>query len=62
MGGGVKSEAIKEAVARMKLKAMLLQQLFLQQLEDYREVDPGVWNTQFAAGFRERVAPLFMAE
>eukprot|EP00972_Heterocapsa_arctica_P077444 11423555-Heterocapsa_arctica.AAC.1 len=45
MAGGVKSEAIKEAVARMKLKAMLPQQLFLQQLEDYREVDPGVWNT-----------------
>jgi hypothetical protein len=60
--GGLKSEAIQEAVARMKLKAMLPQQLFLQQLEDYREVDPGIWNTQFAAGFRERVAPLFMAE
>ena len=59
---GVKSDSIRDAVAKMKLKAMLPQQMFLQQLEDYREVDPLVWNAQFSPGFRERVAPSFLSE
>ena len=60
--GGVKSEAIQQAVAKMKQKAMLPQQLFMQQLEDYREIDSETWNAQFGVGFRERLAALFLAE
>jgi len=46
----------------MKLKAMLPQQMFLAQLDQYREVDTEMWNAQFPVGFRERVAPSFLAE
>ena len=60
--GGVKSEAIQQAVAKVKQKAMLPQQLFMQQPEDYREVDSETWNAQFGVGFRERLAALFLAE
>ena len=60
-GGGVKSEAVQQAVAEMKQKGVLPQQLFMQQLEDYREIDSETWNAQFGVGFRERLAALFLA-
>ena len=52
ISGGVKSANIRDAVAKMMLKAMLPQQMFLQQLQDYREVDPLAWNAQFSPGFK----------
>ena len=53
---------VEAVVKRMRNKAMLPQQIFLQQVEQYKVLDPAVWNQHFPDHFRERIAPEFLAE
>ena len=47
---------------KLKRQAQLPQEVFLEALEEYEEVDPETWATHFPPGFRERITPEVMAE
>ena len=47
---------------KLKRNAQLPQEVFLEALEEYEEVDPETWATHFPPGFRERITPEVMAE
>ena len=49
-------------IKRMQNKAMLPQQLFVEQLEQYREMPADMWTQHFPENFRERVAASFLSE
>ena len=50
------------AIRRMRHRAQLPQQLFLKQLEDYREISPTEWREHFPVGFREQLPASFLSE
>ena len=54
--------AIGRVIKRLKDKTLLPQQLFLEQVEQWREVDQEDWNRQFPEFYRERIAAESLAE
>eukprot|EP00959_Pyramimonas_sp_CCMP1952_P287270 6007673-Pyramimonas_sp.AAC.1 len=46
----------------MRFKAQMPQQVFLEQLEDFKEYPASEWATKMPEGYRERIAPDVLSE
>ncbi|CAK0897485.1 unnamed protein product, partial [Prorocentrum cordatum] len=44
-------EAVELAIKRMRFKAQLPQQVFMEQLDEYREIEPEEWNGRMPEGY-----------
>jgi hypothetical protein len=53
---------IDKVIRRIRDKTMLPQQMFLEQVEQWKEVDKEEWNRHFPEFYRERVAAESLAE
>eukprot|EP00969_Alexandrium_andersonii_P208323 9201443-Alexandrium_andersonii.AAC.1 len=49
-------------IKRLRHRAQLPQQRFLEQLESYQEIDSGTWAESFPPGYRERISASFLTE
>ncbi|CAK0869509.1 unnamed protein product, partial [Prorocentrum cordatum] len=56
------AEAVSLAIKRMRFKAQMPQQVFLEQLEDFKEYPASEWATRMPEGYRERIAPDVLSE
>ncbi|CAK0885631.1 unnamed protein product [Prorocentrum cordatum] len=56
------AEAVSLAIKRMRFKAQMPQQVFLEQLEDFKECPASEWATKMPEGYRERIAPDVLSE
>ncbi|CAK0870311.1 unnamed protein product [Prorocentrum cordatum] len=55
-------EAVESAIKRMRFKAQLPQQVFMEQLDEYKEIEPEEWNSQMPEGYRQRISAEVLSE
>ena len=49
-------------IKRLQLQAQTSQEIYVEALKEFDEVDPESWAAHFPPGYRERVAPIFLGE
>ncbi|CAK0828932.1 unnamed protein product [Prorocentrum cordatum] len=58
----LKGEAVELAIKRMRFKAQLPQQVFMEQLDEYKEIEPEEWNSRMPEGYRQRISAEVLSE
>ncbi|CAK0805132.1 unnamed protein product, partial [Prorocentrum cordatum] len=55
-------EAVELAIKRMRFKAQLPQQVFMEQLDECKEIEPEEWNSRMPEGYRQRISAEVLSE
>ncbi|CAK0860440.1 unnamed protein product [Prorocentrum cordatum] len=55
-------EAAELAIRRMRFKAQLPQQVFMEQLDECKEIEPEEWNSRMPEGYRQLISAEVLSE